>query len=164
MALVLLLVSAATILGALGFEHIGGYEPCALCLEQRWPYYVGVPVAFAAWLSIALAAPRWLAGLLLALFAGLMLYGFGLAIYHSGVEWGFWAGPASCAPAGGVPGSAGAMLQSLQAGVHGPSCTEATWRLLGLSFAGWNAIVSALLVAGAALAFRRLYGSSSASQ
>jgi disulfide bond formation protein DsbB len=28
-----------------------------------------------------------------------------------------------------------------------PSCTEAMWRFLGLSFAGWNVLVSALLAA-----------------
>ena len=29
---------------ALAFEHIGGYAPCALCLEQRNPYYWGIPI------------------------------------------------------------------------------------------------------------------------
>ncbi|MGQ7793822.1 disulfide bond formation protein B [Faunimonas sp. B44] len=164
LALLLVLVSAATILGALGFEYIGGYAPCALCLEQRWPYYLGVPVALAALAATRLRWPRALAALLFALFAGLMLYGLGLAVYHSGVEWGLWAGPAGCAPAGGAPGSAGAMLQSLQAGMRGPSCTEAVWRFLGLSFAGWNVIVSAALALGALLAIRGLYGSSSTSQ
>jgi disulfide bond formation protein DsbB len=30
------------------------------------------------------------------------------------------------------------------------SCSEASWRMLGLSFAGWNAVISALLAAIAA--------------
>ena len=25
---------------ALGFEHIGNYDPCALCLQQRYAYYI----------------------------------------------------------------------------------------------------------------------------
>ena len=29
---------------ALAFEHLGGYAPCALCLEQRNPYYWGIPI------------------------------------------------------------------------------------------------------------------------
>jgi disulfide bond formation protein DsbB len=30
------------------------------------------------------------------------------------------------------------------------SCSEASWRMLGLSFAGWNAVISGLLAAIAA--------------
>jgi disulfide bond formation protein DsbB len=41
-------VGLATILAAWGFQIIGGYVPCALCLQQRWPYYIGLPIAFVA--------------------------------------------------------------------------------------------------------------------
>jgi disulfide bond formation protein DsbB len=143
-AFLTLAIAAATILGALAFEHIGGYQPCALCLMQRTPYYVGVPVAALAVLAILLAAPRPGLVTLFGIFAALMLYGGGLAVYHSGVEWGFWEGPATCAPTVGV-NSAADMLNQL-ANAHAPSCTDAPWRMLGLSFAGWNALVSALLV------------------
>ena len=143
LAFAALVISAATILGALGFEHIGGYQPCALCLMQRTPYYVGVPIAAAALLAVWLGAPRALTVALFSAFALLMLYGGGLAVYHSGVEWGFWEGPASCAPTVGV-GSAEDMLNQL-ATEHAPSCTDAPWRMLGLSFAGWNVLASALL-------------------
>jgi disulfide bond formation protein DsbB len=145
LALAVLAISAATILGALGFEHIGGYLPCALCLMQRTPYYVGVPVAAAAAVAILLGAPRGLVAVLFGAFALVMLYGGGLAVYHSGVEWGLWAGPASCSPSVGVT-SAADMLSQIE-GTHAPSCTDAPWRLLGLSFAGWNVLASALLVA-----------------
>jgi disulfide bond formation protein DsbB len=152
-AVIMLAVAAATILGALGFEHIGGYLPCALCLMQRVPYYVGIPVAATAALAAWWGAPRWVLVLLFGAFAALMLYNVGLASYHSGVEWGWWEGPASCAPSVGVSG-VGDMLNQLT-GTRPPSCTEATWRYLGLSFAGWNVLVSALLTAlGAAGAVR----------
>jgi disulfide bond formation protein DsbB len=80
---------------------------------------------------------------LFGLFAALMLYNAGLAAYHAGVEWRFWEGPASCAPSVGVDNAAD-MLNQLQ-NMHAPSCTDATWRLLGLSFAGWNVLISVLL-------------------
>ncbi len=152
LALLMLAIAAATILGALGFEHIGGYQPCALCLMQRTPYYVGVPVAALTALAIIFAAPRPAVAALFGIFAALMLYGDGLAVYHSGVEWGFWEGPASCAPTVGVT-SAADMLNQLQ-NAHAPSCTEAPWRMLGLSFAGWNVLVSALLAVFGALGAR----------
>ena len=119
---------AATVGGALAFEHIGGYIPCALCLLQRDPYYYGIPVAVAALLST-------------------LFGGAGMGIYHAGVEWGFWEGPATCATtAQGVTQNAGDLLSDLNA-KHGPSCTEASFRLLGLSFAGWNVIASLILAA-----------------
>jgi len=152
LAILILVVAAGTILGALGFEHIGGYLPCHLCLMQRTPYYVGVPVAGLTVLALVLAAPRPLAAALFAIVAALMLYGGGLAVFHAGVEWGLWAGPASCSPSVGV-GSAADMLNQLE-NAHAPSCTDAALRVLGLSFAGWNALVSVLLAVLAALGAR----------
>jgi disulfide bond formation protein DsbB len=146
---VVLVIAAAAILGALGFEHIGGYLPCHLCLMQRTPYYVGVPVAALTVLAVVLAAPRPLVAALFAIVAALMLYGGGLAVFHAGVEWGLWAGPVSCSPSVGVS-SAADMLNQLE-NSHAPSCTDAALRILGLSFAGWNVLVSALLVVLAAL-------------
>jgi disulfide bond formation protein DsbB len=123
---------------------------------QRTPYYVGVPIAAAALLSVFLTSSRTLRVTLFGAFALLMLYGGGLAVYHSGVEWGIWEGPAACAPTVGVE-SAADMLNQL-ATEHAPSCTDAPWRLLGLSFAGWNVLASALLfllgLAAARIAWR----------
>ena len=168
MALIFLVVAAATILGALGFEHIGGYQPCPLCLMQRTPYYVGVPLAAATAIAAWMGASRTILVALFGLLCTLMLYSFGLAVYHAGVEWKLWQGPASCAPSVAVQ-SAADMLNQLQT-ARAPSCTEAVWRFLGLSFAGWNAIVSAALAAlafyAALAALRRPepYGSRTASQ
>ena len=50
---------AATVGTALGFEHIGGYIPCKLCLEQRTPYYVGVPLMALAALASSCTGRRW---------------------------------------------------------------------------------------------------------
>ena len=168
LALTILLIAAATILGALGFEHIGGYQPCALCLMQRTPYYVGVPLAAATALAAWRGGSRTVLTVLFALLGALMLYSLGLAVYHAGVEWRFWEGPDSCAPSVSV-GSAADMLNQLET-TTAPSCTDAVWRFLGLSFAGWNVLVSALLAGlgfyAAALSRRRgnPQGSRTASQ
>ena len=44
-ALVILVAAAATIGGAYIFEYGLGYIPCALCLMQRKPYYIGMALA-----------------------------------------------------------------------------------------------------------------------
>ncbi len=144
-ALLMLAISVATILGALGFEHLGGYEPCPLCLMQRTPYYVGIPLAVAALLAAWFRAPRLVLVVLFAAFGLVMLYNAGLATYHSGVEWGFWEGPTLCAEA--PSGRSAAEMLSQIGTVTPASCTEAVWRFLGLSFAGWNVLISALLAA-----------------
>tara|TARA_R110002020_G_scaffold37830_21_gene114121 strand:- start:750 stop:1277 length:528 start_codon:yes stop_codon:yes gene_type:complete len=136
-------VASATILTAWGFELIGGYMPCPLCLEQRVPYYLGIPIALAAvWLASVgrVRASR----VLLFGFAAMMAYGFYLGVYQAGAEWGFWAGPTDCATADTSVRSAGTLLETLSQ-TRVVSCTEPALRVLGLSFAGWNAVMSAVL-------------------
>jgi disulfide bond formation protein DsbB len=145
LASAMFLIAAATILGALGFEHIGGYLPCHLCLLERVPYYIGLPVAALAGLAIFVKAPRKAVAALFAIFAVLMLYNAGLAAYHAGVEWGFWQGPASCSPSISID-SAADLLNQLE-NTHAPSCTEAALRIFGISLAGYNVLISALLAA-----------------
>ncbi|MEP3665226.1 MAG: disulfide bond formation protein B, partial [Roseibium sp.] len=41
----LLLGGLAAIATAWGFQLVGGFVPCKLCLEQRIPYYAGLPLA-----------------------------------------------------------------------------------------------------------------------
>ena len=82
---------------------------------------------------------RWMLGF--GVIALAMLYNAGLGVYHSGVEWKFWPGPPTCS-AGGALGS---ILDALDKPLHAARCDEAAWRLLGLSMAGYNALISLLL-------------------
>ncbi|KAA2234365.1 disulfide bond formation protein B [Salinarimonas soli] len=155
-ALLVLVVGGATILGALYFEHVVGLRPCKLCLQQRWPYYAGLPVAalalLAAWRG-AVSPARAALGLAAVIF----LAGAGLGAYHAGVEWGFWAGPSDCGGASALAAGMGDFLRQLQT-VRVVSCTEAAWRFLGVSMAGWNAMISlglATMSAAAAIRARR---------
>jgi len=74
-----------------------------------------------------------------------MVYAVILGIHHAGVEWAWWEGPADCGGGGAVP-TAENLLESL-ATIKPQSCNEAAGRFLGLSFAGWNVVVSAILAA-----------------
>lgn len=146
-AFFLMLAMAAVVGTALAFQHIGGYLPCKLCLEQRLPYYAGVPLMALAWISGALRASRAIPRGLLALGGLLMLYGLYLAVYHAGVEWAFWPGPTDCGVADpGAAAGSGSVLDSLNTIVP-PACDHAALRVLGLSFAGWNALASLALAA-----------------
>ncbi|WP_262300033.1 disulfide bond formation protein B [Microvirga sesbaniae] len=149
-ALAVALGAAATVGGALIFEHVFGYVPCKLCLMQRNPYYIAIPVGLAA----ALLPPRY-ARIGLWCLALIFIVSAGLGAYHSGVEWGFFAGPSDCGGgAGAGAGNVGDFLNQLQ-NTRVVSCTEAAWRFLGLSLAGWNVLISLALAAFAAAAAAR---------
>jgi disulfide bond formation protein DsbB len=144
-----LLVAVAAILGALAFEYIGGYKPCPLCLEQRYAYYAGIPVLFLA--LALLAGRRNNLALILFVVAGLaFLANAGLGGYHAGAEWKLWAGPDSCTGDVGLTTNAGGLLKNLSK-VQVIRCDEPALRILGLSLAGWNVLVSLLI---ALFAFR----------
>ncbi len=151
-AAIILAIGMAVVVGsALAFEHIGGYIPCKLCLGQRIPYYVGVPVAALAAVSATLRWPPVLTRLLLLVVGLLMAWSLFLAVKHSGVEWGWWAGPTDCGAVAAPADTGGqGVLDAIDSFVP-PSCDKAALRVLGLSFAGWNAIASLIL---AAIAFR----------
>jgi disulfide bond formation protein DsbB len=161
-ALLIALGGVATIAGAWFFQLVIGLPPCPLCLEQRWAYYVGIPLALVVALAAWRGAPR---GLVLAGLLGLaavFLFGAGLAAYHAGIEWKWWPGPQECSGPMPPPSSGGGLLGQLQS-ITIVRCDEIPWQFLGLSLAGWNVLIS-LGLAGVALmavqATRRSYPSS----
>lgn len=148
-SLVLAVGMTGVIVTVLAFEYLGGFIPCALCLLQREPYYAAIPVALIAALSSYMTWPGCVSRGLLAIVGLLMLYGLVLSAYHSGVEWQFWAGPTDCAAgAASVPTDVGSLLGDIDA-QRAPSCDMAAGRFLGLSFAGWNVVATAVLAYGA---------------
>ena len=150
--LAILAGAAATIAGALWFEHVLGLRPCPLCLTQRTPYYIAMPLAAGAFLCLALRPSRQLAIVTLLALGAIFLWSAGLGAWHSGIEWGFFAGPTDCAGPAATDGpqlGMGDFLKQLET-ARVVSCTEAAWRFLGLSLAGWNVLISLGL---AALAF-----------
>lgn len=148
-----LLASVATIATALGFEFIGRYAPCPLCLMQRWAYYAAIPALFLALVAYA-AGRRRAAALVFFAVALAYLANAGLGVYQAGAEWGFWPGPSTCAATGStIAPSAGGLFEELR---QGPAavvrCDRAPWTFAGLSFAGWNVVVSLGLFSAALIA------------
>jgi disulfide bond formation protein DsbB len=141
-------VAVAVIVTALGFEHIGGYDPCPLCLQQRYAYYAGIP-ALLVGLVLLTAGRSNVAAVIFLLVAVAFLANAGLGAYQAGAEWRWWEPPATCAAPSALPS-----LTKLPGSFDRVpvSCGVASWRFLGLSFAGWNVVTSALLAAGAAAA------------
>jgi disulfide bond formation protein DsbB len=143
-ALAVAVVAAATLTGAWFFELVLDIRPCPLCLEQRYAYYLAVPLGLLVTFAASRGAPRQVvvagfAALLLAALANAWLGG-----YHAGVEWQFWQGPTDCSGPLADLGNAGTLLQRLDT-VKVIRCDEVQWRFLGLSLAGYNVLISMLM-------------------
>jgi len=152
-AFVVFVLAAATILGAWYFEFVLNYQPCPLCLEERIPYYIVIPLSLAVTIAALVRAPRALITAGLFAIAAAMLCSAALGAYHAGIEWTFWPGPAECS--GGMTDftKKGPLLDQLQS-IRIVPCNEAAWRLFGISLAGYNALISLLLAAVAILGSR----------
>ena len=169
-AIVILAFSVLALMAAWGFQYIGGYQPCRLCLEQREPFYAAIPIVALTFSLIQVPImPIGRNCLVRGLFAvvGLFfLFGAVTGLMQAGAEWGIWAAPTDCAGGGAA---AMANVQDLMEQIRITKvvpCDKAQIRIIGLSFAGWNVFASGFLalvaIAGAALPGD--YGSSSTSQ
>lgn len=125
--------SAALLLGALAFQHLGGLAPCKLCIWQRWPHGIAIVIG-----AVALAVPGPVLPLL-GMIAALATAGVGF--YHTGVERGWWEGPTTCT-SGPVTGLSPQELMDQIMAAPLVRCDEVPWELFTLSMASWNAIAS----------------------
>ena len=142
--------SGLILLGAYGFQW-AGYAPCELCYIGRWAHYAGV--IFGLGLSFVPHARRY--GLLM--LAIIFMANVAFSFWHAGIEWHFWTGPTACTGGGGLSGSLPNFEQ-----MNVVQCDSPAIRILGLSLAGWNGVISIMLAGFAWNRFRQ--GSNSVSQ
>jgi len=129
--------SALLLLGAIGFQYLGGLAPCEMCIWQRWPHAAAILFGLlGGGLVLTESVPAKLARPLAALAIAALAVSGAIGVFHAGVEWKFWPGPSACTGFGYVPGQED--FKPLQI----VRCDEAQWRLFGLSLAGYNAIFS----------------------
>jgi disulfide bond formation protein DsbB len=139
------IVAALALIGAYTLQYGFGFEPCHLCLWERWPYWLTV---VAALVTLALGVPR--TGIVLVV--PLMVIGTGIAVFHVGVEQGIFALPESC-----VAGEQAQSIEQLrQMLAQAPArCDQVSVSFLGASLAFWNLVLSAALLLAAAWGFWR---------
>lgn len=153
LAIAALALIVLTILGVFAFQA-AGIAPCELCLKERLPYYAGTALG-AVTVFAAARAPRPLALACFTLLVALFVFSAGFGVYHAGVEWGFWVGPSDCTGTPERAGNSADFLHQLQT-VRVVRCDAVAIRILGLSLAGWNVVVSLGIVALAAAGFMRM--------
>ncbi len=144
--LIVFITSFLTIGGALFFEYGLNLTPCKLCLQQRYPYYLAMMIAWImAYVSYKHHHPR-LTHIILITLTVIFFISAIMGVYHAGVEWRLWAGPQDCGITTNINiTQVNDFLKQLQQ-TRVVSCEDAAWRFLGVSLAGWNAVISLIIV------------------
>ena len=141
--LIALLLPLALLGGALGSQYIGGLHPCEMCYWQRWPHGAAIILAALAFTAPATSSRSRTLTLLAAL--AIAISG-AIGVYHAGVEARIFEGFTTCTAMGKGLSTADLLKQISRAPLV--RCDEVQFRFIGISMAGWNAILS---LGGAAL-------------
>jgi disulfide bond formation protein DsbB len=141
--------STATILGAWYFQYVLKLPPCPLCLEERLPYHIVIPLSLLLAIAAIVRAPHKLIVVGFLAIVAAMLCSAALGAYHAGVEWRWWPGPTDCS--GPITDFTTKPLLDQLRSIRVVRCDEAAWRFLGLSLAGYNVLISLALAVIAAL-------------
>ena len=150
------IAAAILLISVYMLQHVGGLAPCSLCVAQRWPHGVALGLGLIALLPITKPSmQRVLLGLCAISFCVTSIIG----IYHSGIEYGWFAGPAACSDA--INSNSLEALRSKLSAQSIVRCDKVLWSFLGISLAVYNAIISAGLAffsAASAFGMLRLNG------
>jgi len=127
-----LLVPAALLAGAWGFQLIGHLYPCEMCHWQRWPHYAALPIALLAFVPGMPQRP------LVVLAAIAIAISGAIGVAHAGVEYHWWQGFTPCTSTFSSGGD------TLSAIMNAPvvRCDAPQWTFAGVSLAGFNAVIS----------------------
>lgn len=153
-ALAVALIGVGLIGGAWIFQAVG-YKPCHLCLGQRVPWYIIIPVGFALAGAQSVRAPRLAVIALFVALVALAVWSAYLGGFHAGVEYKWWAGPADCTGTGISLPTNGGLLDDIS-GNEIVRCDEVPWSLAGISLAGFNFIFSIIAAGIAAFGLRNV--------
>ena len=135
--LIALLLPLGLLAGALGSQHLGGLVPCEMCYWQRWPHAAAIGLAALAFTAPAASGRSRTLTLLAAL--AIAISG-AIGVYHAGVELGIFEGLTTCTST--VSGATTAdLLNSIMAAPL-VRCDQVQFAFLGISMAGWNALIS----------------------
>ena len=136
------LVSLALVLGALGFQYLGGLKPCEMCHWQRWPHIAAAILGIGGFVAARDRAPvlAWVVVVLIAI-SGL------IGVYQTGMQWHLLPGPSACSVAHAYVMGSNAPVEV--------RCDVPTWFFLGLALPAWNAIFSLLIAGTSALMLAR---------
>ncbi|PHR61599.1 MAG: hypothetical protein COA43_02385 [Robiginitomaculum sp.] len=140
-----ILFSGGLLMGALAFQHFGDMHPCQMCYWQRHAHKTILAIALFMLVARYLSKDGTWDKVFLLIMSMAFITSFGLAFWHTGVEYKWWDGPKTCSA---IPDIGTINITDIskifEPGVKLPSCSDAPWHLLKISMAGYNAFFSAI--------------------
>ena len=136
--LFILLYSLFAIFFALYVEYVLGYRACKLCLYQRIPYIIAIFISFIGYNYFKNDK-------ILILIIVIFSISFLTSAYHYGVENNIFEGLSGCSNNSLEIIDKSEILKSLNDNVT--SCKDVNFKLLGISLAGINLLLSLFIVA-----------------
>lgn len=134
-----LLASSLMLLSAFYLEYFEGALPCDLCITQRW--FHGLIITYSL-ISIFILEKFINVKIFILIVLSFTWLASAIAgLYHFGIEMNFWLGPDDCSS--NIDFSKDTLTYLLNKSPI--KCDEIMFKILGLSLAGWNALLSFLM-------------------
>ena len=128
-----LLVPAVALAVAFGSQYLGGLVPCEMCWWQRYAHMAALAIALLAFL---------VRGRSMVLLAALAIAASGaIGVYHAGCELHLYQCITVCTSTVPTGGSTEDFLKAIMSRPM-VRCDDIQFSFLGISMAGWNAILS----------------------
>ena len=154
--IIIFFIILLSLISALTIEYVLDHKPCSLCLYERIPYFLS------ALLMIKIFFFKKYEKITLLILFFVFISSSLLAFYHFGIEQGFFSESFVC----NIKNQSEVLSKEqllMELNQNIVSCKDVTFRILGLSLAAINTILSVVL----SIIFLKLfldYGSSSTSQ
>ena len=133
------LISSLMLLSAFYLEYFHDAFPCDLCITQRWFHALIISCSL---IAILILEKSFIADELILIGLSLTWIASSIAgLYHFGIEMNYWKGPDDCSS--NIDFSKDTLTFLLNKSPI--KCDEVMFKILGLSLAGWNALLSLLM-------------------
>ena len=136
--LIILIISMISIISALYIEYILQYEPCKLCIYQRLPYIAAIFISF---IGFNYSSNDKILIILIMIFTLSAI----ISGYHFGIENNLFDELSACVNDSLDIFNKSKLLESLNESMP-VNCKDATFKILGVSLAAINTILSVLIV------------------
>ena len=131
-------------------EFFQNIQPCKLCIYQRIPYFIIILLA----ISYLLLKNQSLKKITFIFYILIFFFSLIMAIHHLGVEKNLWNSVTSC-DAEIKNFTNNKDLKEFLLNKDFISCNQVTFQFLGLSLAGYNVIISLILLGLSIIGFRK---------
>jgi len=149
--LIFLFASILILLIVYYLEFFQGVTPCKLCIYQRLPYFIIILLAA----SFLLIKNQNLKKITFIFYIFIFASSLTMSVHHFGVENSFWNALTNCESYSKTLSNSNDLKEYLLNKDY-VSCTDVSFKFLGISLAGYNVIISFILLVISIIGFKKL--------